>query len=1003
MPSIVLKNVRTRFSRSILFSCSLLSLASPIRGTTLTYVGERSIPTGTQVGGVTIGGLSGISYDPYTDHFHAISDVGSRLWTLQLDYTGSSFSTATALSSVALKKPNGSGMPATDTEGIAVNLDGSFYISHEGLASGTDATYSIPPWIARFDGLTGHQEAAIALPVKFLPQDTNGTLVPPGNGAQTTGVRSNLSLESLGMSPNRKELFVSNEAALKQDYSGDYNSDTNQAQNSLTRIVRFAGEPGNPLAMEEKVYQADQGTLFWFVRRFNTVPEILPIDDSGRMFVMERGLTANNTNLGSFRIRVYEVNFNQANATNVAGIDSLQGASYTKLSKTLRWESSSNMDNVEGMCFGRDVDGFRTLVLVSDNNFSTSQTTQFHVLRTDIPSVTRRTLSATTSGSGSITAEPSVAWYPDGSHITLTATPADNHSFGGWSGDVSSSNNPVDVSMDANKEVTANFQGHLGTWIGAGGATWNSTATNWSGVFGTPWDAVNGALNTAMFTSLSGSASVNWTVNTKRIIYSAPSSNFSILNGTINLTGTAPDITVASESILTIGSTLSGLAGLSKSGPGTLVLTGGSSNTGGTTVIAGILRIRNSSALGSPLAGTIVTSGGQLELAGGVTVDQATLNLDGTGSNFIGALQSQAGSNTWAGDILIKANNSRIGANGSGQTLHISGIVDDGSDTFSLGIRNANSGGTTILSGANTYGGSTDVVVGLLKVDGGDDRLPLGTILRLGNSSNSGSATFDLNGRNQQVSGLSSSGTDMQMTVTNSSEVNSTLSILNTGNFVFTGNITGNLSLHKGNAGTLTMAGVNSYTGETTVTAGTLSMGSSGLNDTSNLSIASGAVLHLTHDAVDSVAELRFNQVLQPAGIYNAANSGGYITGNGSIHALTGPSYALWSSENANGQSPELDYDNDGVLNGIEYFMNAAPGFTVNPGLDSTHTVVWPNGGNIPSSNYGSIFVIQTSSDLFEWTNILITDPKLNNATNSVAYTLGGSEKQFVRLKVLIE
>jgi hypothetical protein len=446
-----------------------MGISQLAQATTLTYVGVQTIATGTAVGGVEIGGLSGISYNPYTDRFIAVtddsrSDGASRLWTLDLAYTGTAFSSATAVSSVGLKKPDGSTLPLSDTEGIAGNLDGSFYVSHEGLAAGGDPAYSIPPWISRFNGATGNKEADVALPVKFLPRDGSGNPVAPSASNQSSGVVSNLSLECLGITPAKKNLFTANEAALKQDYSGTYNSDTNQAQNSLTRIVRFTGAPGNPGAAEEKVYQADQGTLYIFVRRFNTVPEILPVDDSGRMLVMERGLTQNNTNLGSYRIRIYEVDFNQAGTTNVAGVNSLQGATYTRLSKTLRWESSSNMDNVESMCFGRDVNGFRTLVLASDNNFNGAQATQFHVLTTDIPAVTRRTLATAATGSGTVLAAPSVAWYPEGSEVTLTASPDANYSFSGWSGDASGATNPLVVVMDTNKSTQATFRSPFEGW-----------------------------------------------------------------------------------------------------------------------------------------------------------------------------------------------------------------------------------------------------------------------------------------------------------------------------------------------------------------------------------------------------------------------------------------------------------------------------------------------------------------------------------------------------------
>jgi 3-phytase len=428
----------------------------------VTFIGTRTIATGTAVGGVEVGGLSGISYDEQSDQFRAVSDDSrgagrGRVWTLDLSYDGTSFTAVTALSSQQLRATNGTTLPAVDCEGLAANLGGSFYISHEGLATGTDPSGNIPPWIWRFDAATGNKAAELALPVKFLPRDGSGNQVPPDDASQTSGVRSNLSLENLGMTPARTALFTANEAALKQDYSGTYNSDTNQAQNSEMRIVRYSGVPRAPATTEEKVYRAEQGTLFIIVRRFNTVPDLLPVGEDGRLLVLERGLTQNDTNLGSYRIRIYQVNFNEAAATNVAGIAALVGASYTRLGKTLVWESSTGMDNVEGFCFGRDVDGFRSLVLVSDNNFSTTQITQLHAFRTNLPAIPKYTLNLVTAGDGTAVADPSVASYPAGSEVALAATANPGNVFDGWSGDASGVVNPLFVTMDGNKSVTGHF------------------------------------------------------------------------------------------------------------------------------------------------------------------------------------------------------------------------------------------------------------------------------------------------------------------------------------------------------------------------------------------------------------------------------------------------------------------------------------------------------------------------------------------------------------------
>ena len=75
-------------------------------------------------------------------------------------------------------------------------------------------------------------------------------------------------------------------------------------------------------------------------------------------------------------------------------------------------------------------------------------------------------------------------------------------------------------------------------------------------------------------------------------------------------------------------------------------------------------------------------------------------------------------------------------------------------------------------------------------------------------------------------------------------------------------------------------------------------------------------------------------------------------------------------------------------------------GLTTNPGVVNGK-VTWPNGGNIPSSAYGTKFVVQTSTDLVNWADVLVGDLNLNNTSGSVAYTLPtGEVKQFCRLSV---
>lgn len=71
--------------------------------------------------------------------------------------------------------------------------------------------------------------------------------------------------------------------------------------------------------------------------------------------------------------------------------------------------------------------------------------------------VTPFNLTVNTTGSGSVTVNPSGGVYNPGTVVTLTATPAFGFQFSGWSGDLSSASNPATITMTGNKTVTAVF------------------------------------------------------------------------------------------------------------------------------------------------------------------------------------------------------------------------------------------------------------------------------------------------------------------------------------------------------------------------------------------------------------------------------------------------------------------------------------------------------------------------------------------------------------------
>ena len=144
--------------------------------------------------------------------------------------------------------------------------------------------------------------------------------------------------------------------------------------------------------------------------------------------------------------------------------------------------------------------------------------------------------------------------------------------------------------------------------------------------------------------------------------------------------------------------------------------------------------------------------------------------------------------------------------------------------------------------------------------------------------------------------------------------------------------------------------------------------------------------------AVTANLSLKFSNVSGKGWLDNISNV--------SVMSVPVPAtYASWATTNGVTGGVDGDPNHDGVQNGIAYFMGAT-GPATNPGITG-NTVTWTNGGNIPSSAYGSQFVVQTSPDLVTWTPVAGSDSKLSNTAGSVSYSLPpGAGKTFVRLVV---
>ncbi len=366
--------------------------------------------------------------------------------------------------------------------------------------------------------------------------------------------------------------------------------------------------------------------------------------------------------------------------------------------------------------------------------------------------------------------------------------------------------------------------------------------------------------------------------------------------------GAAIDFSVSGTA--TLNQTISGAGLMRKSNTGELTLLG-NTLTGGVDITQGQVRVTESTALGS---GAVTASSG------------ATLVIDNTSTDLFSTSLSGGGAfaKNGAGDLILSNQNDYSGGTtisagriilNNGSALGSGAVVNDaalriGNVTVANAILGAGtlektSSGLGVVSGVNTFTGGTTVADGTLRADGssalgtGSVAIASGATLNLniagaGQMANmvsgagalvkSGTGDLALNGSAAARTGLTTISAGRL--IVNRSDALGSGAVANNaslrlGDIVFANAVSGAGSVEKTSSGVGTLSGINTHTGGTIVSAGTLRTTALSALGTGALSVASGATFEF-----DTATDVAFGLGVSGPGTFRKLGLGALTFSN---------------------------------------------------------------------------------------------------------------------------
>jgi uncharacterized delta-60 repeat protein len=364
------------------------------------------------------------------------------------------------------------------------------------------------------------------------------------------------------------------------------------------------------------------------------------------------------------------------------------------------------------------------------------------------------------------------------------------------------------------------------------------------------------------------------------------------LSNTGTITGATRALTVGGAGNTTINSIIGTTSGtLTKDGAGMLTLTGANTYTGATTISAGTLALSGGGRLADTTAVNLSGATGIFDISAINTTVEAIGSLAGVASSSVvlGTKDLQAGNandTSFAGAIsgsggLIKVGSGKLTLSGtnayngsSGTQVRVGTLEVATGGSISHSTRNLHVGFSGNSGTLNLTGGSVSNAAGLIAADTnstGTANVSAGTWTNSGNLSVGGNGTGVINltggtvhvgggngtvtlGSSASATGTLNIGTGAAVGTLNAATVTggSGTAVVNfnhTGSVTFAPSLAGGLSVNKLAAGTTILSNTNTYTGATTISAGTLSVATIGNGGVAgNLGQASSAAGNLVFD-----------------------------------------------------------------------------------------------------------------------------------------------------------